>query len=186
LFLIFLGESPFSSSNEIHQHNIKMKKKNKLCSAMSAIIIGASVFLWTANASAQYVPTWEQTGLYYYWYVDALTYSQGGQLSPSQAASIAGANGANAGAYAYYSEVAWQVTEPYYDAAWVQESYYRWYGAQTAAVAWNQGEAYQAWVFNWWSEYGESIAQWYYDYADPIYDYYSDIADYYFDLVFNS
>ena len=160
--------------------------KNQLCSAISAlvIVIGASASFWTANASAQTVPTWEQTGLLYLWYVDSLTYAQDGEISPAQAASIAGAYGANPGAYAYWQYIAYEAPEPYYEAGSVQFSYYSWYGANAAAVAWPQGAEYQAFVYEYWYEYGSSVGEWYYAYGDFVYNYYDDIAVYYFNLIY--
>ena len=155
--------------------------------ASAAIIIGALAFICAPKASAQYVPTWEQTGLFYLSYVAAITYAQTGEsLTPGQAAAVAGAYGANAGACAYWQEVASDAPEPYYDAGWVQGSYYRYYGANAAATAWPQGAEYQAFVYNYWSEYGSSIEQWYYDYAQYIYNYYSGIAQYYYNLIYSS
>ena len=160
-----------------------MNTQASIRGASAAIIIGALASIFAPKASAQ-SPTWEQTGLFYLRYVEALTHAQTGKsLTPAQAAAVAGAYGANPGAYAYWMQVADDASDPYWNAGNVQGSYYSWFGADAAAKAWPQGAAYQAFVANYWFEYGNSLENWYRDYAEQVFIYYSNIAQFYLNLI---
>jgi hypothetical protein len=148
-------------------------------------LIGFAPLVATPQASAQSwsIPTWEEVGLWYSYYINGYYYTLGTPISPTDLYWTIFSYGNNPASAAYWWRTAQATSDIYYNYGFNQSNYYNWYAAYDASINWQQGPDACLAIYEGWVSYGDGVADWFYQAGEEQFEYYIGLADYYSNLI---